>query len=206
MGFREPRLTFARVSLGESLHVLGAEGLWRAKRWLERTGRADVPWVRTDRLHTEYLSFTKPDGSTFSFDLGGYLNGAPFNEVMFFAEVKNYTAASDQNTHYEEYLAKCYRTTVQTNKTYEFMWITWHPFNLSGWSKLCSSETLVSCVEKHKDEYLAHGENVDEALCGVLADRLWLLVLSEKQENLCLTDEMVGTLKAEAAKKATLRP
>lgn len=146
-----------------------------------------------------YLTFTKPAGGEFSFDLGGYLKEDPFDRAQFFCEVKNYTGAHDQHPLYQEYLAKCYAVWASTRRPYEFMWITWHPFQVGEWASLCSADKLARAVEAHP-EYLPAEHEIDYAGCKDLAERLWLIVLSVKQEDLCLTPSMVATLRAEEAR------
>lgn len=190
------------MSLGESLHEVGADGMRRAKRWLELTGRAQVPWQRYDSLHTRYLTFSKPSGSEFSFDLRGYLTGDPFNNVQFLAEVKKYSEAGDQHPLYQEYLAKCYRAWRVGGGPYEFMWITWHPFQVGEWRALCDANKVRASVELHRADFMNNNESIDDGLCGDIAARLWLVVLSDRQETLCLTPEMMATLRAEEARRA----
>lgn len=197
-----PHSYHSYMSLGESLHVDGADGVRRAKRWLELTGRAQVPWQRYSELHTSYLTFANASGEKFSFDLGGYLTGEPFNGVQFLAEVKNYEGAADQHPLYQEYLAKCYRVCRLGVGPREFMWITWHPFKIGEWRQLCGAEKVKSSVDLHRSTYLDDGEVIDEGLCGDLASRLWLIVLSEKQETLCLTPDMMAVIRADEERRA----
>jgi hypothetical protein len=189
------------MSLGETLHATGSDGVQRAKRWLELTGRARVPWQRYESLHTPYLTFARPGGNEFSFDLGGYLTGDPFNNVQFLAEVKKYQEAGDQHVLYQEYLAKCYRA-ASIRGPFEFMWITWHPFQVGEWRDLCGAAKVRASVEMHRSAYLEEGEGLDESLCAGIAERLWLIVLSEKQESLCLTSEMMAVIRGEEERRA----
>src|SRR4051794_36719201 len=74
------------------------------------------------------LTFPWSDGRTFSFDLGGVLRGADIHGQEFLAEIKNYSAASDQGNLYTEYLAKCYRAFQEMPARCDhFMWLTRHP-------------------------------------------------------------------------------
>ena len=89
---------------GEEIQRKGEEGAHRAKRWLERTLRAKVQWVNPDRTAVKKLTYKWPgDNNTFSFDLGGTFIGQGDDADKtregenFFAEVKNYSSASDQD-------------------------------------------------------------------------------------------------------------
>lgn len=80
------------------------------------------------------------------------------------------------------------------------MWITWHPFHQTNWSRLCSPAFVFDCVLKFRADTV--GENDWEAakklisldVCEEVADRLWLIVLSDKQETLTLSDEHRGLI------------
>ena len=50
-------------------------------------------------------------------------------------------------------------------------------------------------VSKRQPEWLGSDTSVDEELCDLVADRLWLIVLSKKQEQLCMSNEMLGDLR-----------
>lgn len=180
--------------LGESLHVKGADGAQRAKTWLEKTGTVEVRFIRTELPEAEFLSFAKATAQSFSFDLGGILH-LNSGRAQFYAEVKYYSGVGGQPAMYEEFLAQCYRATDLHKMPYHFMWITWHPFSITNWSSLCDAATIKSAVNARKAEYLNEDAVVDEELCDALADRLWLIVLSDKQETLSMPDEMLAELR-----------
>jgi hypothetical protein len=179
--------------MGEVLHEAGREGAQRAKRWLERTTRVDVHWVNPD--YVAKLTFNWADGRTFSFDLGGQLRGGDLDGQEFFAEIKKYNAVGDQGALYDEYLAKCYRAFGEMpSRCDHFLWITWHPFSQSKWTTLCTAGVVREAVLKHRVESLGVTDAeeaqtvVDDATCTAVAERLWLIVLSDKQEVLAVED------------------
>ena len=199
---------------GEELHDKGREGARRAKEWLDATTRADVRWVNPDPVAVPKLTFTWADGiAQFSFDIGGLLLGGDKANQEFLAEVKNYQDASDQGTLYDEYLAKCYRAFVQRpDRCDNFFWVTWAPFKATTWSTLCAPEQLRSAVLKHRslalgiddEDQASQALDDDTDRVKAVADRLWLIVLSEKQErHLVLSKEHLAVVRHHITTKAS---
>ena len=185
---------------GEEAHETGRDGVRRAKDWLERTGRVEVFWTAYE--HRPMLTVLLPSRNdrSRSFDLSGVIRGGDLDARQFFAEIKKYSAVGNQAKEYGDYLAKCYCKLLEDpEKPYEFMWITWHPFSLRKWTTLCDKEEVLCQVSQRQEDWLGL-EPVDEALCGILADRLWLIVLSDKQECLVMSDEMLGDLRKAATR------
>ncbi|GAA1400296.1 hypothetical protein ACFQZ4_53475 [Catellatospora coxensis] len=183
---------------GEALHDAGREGAIRAKRWLDSTTRVSQSWLNTDPGAAKKLTFNWPSsGTEFSFDLGGVLKGGEFANSMFMAEVKNYNTPSGLGPMYREYLAKCYIAAKLNNAiTDHFMWITWHPFLVDSWTQLCTPDLIRKGITEQRNRILGDGSSeedakawIDDDLCGGVADKLWVLVLSQKQEKLVITDE-----------------
>ncbi|QDP80475.1 hypothetical protein FOH10_18920 [Nocardia otitidiscaviarum] len=146
------------------------------------------------------LTFPKPNGS-FSFDLGGLLRGGEVHNQEFFAEVKNYKDASDQPAHYRDFLAKCFRAySMRPERCDHFMWITWSPFNATEWSKLDSADKVKLCVRERwqfnfASEQEAAGSTLDSRMIKEVAERIWVLVLSDKQINhLSMSDENLAVI------------
>jgi hypothetical protein len=179
---------------GEDAHVAGADGVQKAKRWLESTTRLDANWIYPEEASRNKLAYKWHDGSTFIFDMGGVFRGGDLANKTFVAEVKNYTAVGAQGTMYVEYLARCYRARgVSPGLTEQFMWITWHPFSVTNWSKLTTAAEVRSAVVRYSVKALgvpaADAESeVDDTICAEIAESLWLLVLSDKHELLMLSD------------------
>jgi len=185
------------VSLGEALHVAGEDGVGRAKDWLERTGRVDTCWTAYD--NKAMLTVKRPGGGDRSFDLGGVIKGGDLDGHVFYAEVKRYSDVGGQPDMYKEYLANCYCMLLpDPAKPFEFMWITWHPFSLTKWGRLCTADEVESAVADLKDESLGADAVVDRTHCELVADRLWLIVLSAQQERLSMSDEMLAEVRRAA--------
>lgn len=174
---------------GEALHDQGRDGARRAKRWLDATSRVDACWVNPDNGAAQKLTFDWPQGGQFSYDLGGWLRYGNFDGQMFFAEVKKYASSSDLGQHYRDFLAKCY-VAYQARPQYtdHFMWVSWAPHAATRWESLTTPEEVRGAVFAQAGRIFEAGTNpadeVDQAVCESVSERLWLLILSDKQETL----------------------
>lgn len=182
------------MSTGEAVHALGIEGAHRAKRWLEGTTRVLHVWVNPE--DAAKLTFKWAKRGTFSFDLGGTLQGGELHNKNFYAEVKKYTGHGNQGTEYPKYLAKCYLALQQAPGMCDhFMWITWSPFSIKKWPDLLTADYVAECVAKHAKVTLGSADAVpDSDHCKAVAERLWLIVLSDRQEELRLTENERGLI------------
>ncbi|MFF2043062.1 hypothetical protein ACFVVX_21830 [Kitasatospora sp. NPDC058170] len=172
--------------------------------------RISSAYANTDSpVWAEALSRTWPQGGEpFSYDMGGTLRGADYDGDFFCAEVKNYQGSGDQGTEFYAFLAKCY---VARQQNYmlgrHFMWITWAPFLVTAWSQLDSPEKVKEAVVRHRNRIFGDVSEteaaglVDDAVAASVADRLWLIVLSRKQENLMPLTEWRAIVEAELVRK-----
>lgn len=189
---------------GEALHIAGDDGARRAKRWLEASTRVSKSWLNTDPAIGARCRFTWPRGNTsFSFDIGGFLCGGEFEGHSFLAECKNYATAGDQGTEYSQYLAKCYTAYMaQPRWSDHFMWITWHPFNVTTWASLCEPEKVRdSVLSEHSRIFGVDSKGdaedmIDGAAVDAVANRLWLIVLSRNQERLVISRKHLARIRA----------
>lgn len=184
---------------GEALHKQGAEGARRAKLWLESTTRAVVPWVNPEEPAIAKLTFEWADGNPYSYDLGGQFRGGPRDGEEFLAEVKKYKASQDQPDLFREFLAKSYRALMlRPDRCDNFLWITWAPFNATDWDKLRTADWVADGVTRHLQRTLGadkESADIDDEHCEVVANRTWLLVISDRQEeHLTLTREHLGVI------------
>lgn len=185
------------------MHQSGFDGARRAKEWLEATTRVQVPWVVPEPHAVRKLTFHWADAgrTTFSYDIGGRFMGEDLEAQEFVAEVKNYKGAGDQSELYVAYLAKCYRAYQERDDRCDnFMWITWAPFSVKKWQQLCSCEEVFEAVVRHREKALGEPDlakaqaAVDKSCCEEVARRLWIIVLSERQESLVVTREHRGII------------
>jgi hypothetical protein len=194
---------------GEAAQAKGADGARRAKRWLESTTRVNAQWVNPDPPAIGKLTFDWPHGGqSFSFDLAGHFKYGDVDGEAFFAESKKYDAPLDLATHYSKFLAQCY-VAYRTSPGWcdHFMWIAWSPHSITSWPDLTKAEYVREHVIKHRervfgeaDEAVA-GSLVDDAAVSAVAERLWLIVLSDRQETLVISKEHRGVIDAYEAEK-----
>lgn len=193
---------------GEALHDLGREGARRAKRWLESTSRVDACWVYPDKGTEDKLRFPWPEGGqSFAFDLGGKLRYGDFDGQLFMAEVKKYAKSSDLVAHYQDFLAKCYVAYLDAPRLADnFMWVSWAPHSATKWDELTSADQVRSAVVANASRVFPAGTNADEAVddevCAAVAERLWLLVVSDRQEGLVPDLEHLGLIHTHELRKA----
>lgn len=180
---------------GEEQHIIAKDGVERAKAWLEKTGRVGVQYTVYEVGAVPFLTFSNVGGGDFSFDMCGTLH-LDEGKAAFFGEIKKYNNVGSQPAEYKEYLAKCYRACVAHARPYHFMWITWHPFNQTNWTKLCTAGEVREAVQTHSAIYCGAGVDVDDDICERVASGLWLIVLSDRQEGLSMTNEQLGVLRA----------
>lgn len=196
--------------VGEDAQMKGFSGARRAKQWLEGTMRISGAYANTDSPSCgRRLTLSWPHGGrTFSFDLGGAMRGEPYQHDTFCAEVKNYAKPGDQGTHFDEFLAKCYvAAQIGHHLSDHFMWITWSPFRANSWSTLNSPEQVQAAVVQHSDRVLGTSdeeeakERLDGNLAKSVAERLWLIVLSDKQETLLPLRDWASIVAAELVRR-----
>lgn len=199
--------------VGEALQVKGAEGARKAKRWLEGTSRAVVEWVNPDKGAAGKMTGKWPYGShTFSFDLFGYLRHGDLHGKMFFAEVKNYAGDSGLAKEYEVYLAKCYVMLDQKpDFSDHFMWISWAPHGVTKWAALTSATEVQTAVIAQRKRIFGPDVSKDDAKslvdtkrCKEVSDRLWLIILSEKQLQLVLSADHLAVIRAHETRSENL--
>lgn len=187
---------------GESAQAKGADGARRAKRWLESTTRVNAQWVNPDPPALKKLQFQWPHGDqNFSFDLGGTLKYGDFEGEMFYAESKNYDAPNDLAEHYSKFLAQCYVAYLQRPMYCDhFMWIAWSPHSITRWPELTTPTYVKEHVLKNKGRVFgvssdAEAESlIEDEVVAAVAERLWLIILSKKQEALVISKEHRGLI------------
>ncbi|RPK75702.1 hypothetical protein EES45_24760 [Streptomyces sp. ADI97-07] len=182
------------MAAGEQQQERGREGAYFAQAWLESTTRVNAPWIVYEA--PQMTTLTLLNGKHESWDVAGYFENDKKNQ--FYAEIKNYTS-DGQGPKYREYLADCYSATAKMikdglDRECEFMWITWHPFAMGAWTKLCDEAMIQEAVKEYPEKL---GEDYyDPEIGKLLAERLWLIVLSERQEELMMKREYLGHIRS----------
>lgn len=159
--------------------------------------RVSQAWTNEDQVHVSRLTYDWPfGGQSFSFDLGGIFTGDDLEGQFFLAESKKYEKPSDQGTHFDDWVAKCYVTRRDHPRLSDnFLWITWAPFRMRDWHVLASKESVFTglVTEKNRkrvfdtdDEATARGQ-IDQNLAADVAAHIWIIVLSDKQERLVIS-------------------
>lgn len=182
--------SYDAVMVAEAAQFKGLEGVLAVKRWLESTTHLEFPFnAYEDEVQCTLMRL---DGQKKRYDLCGRFLGDDRRPVV--VESKRYSSVGHQADDYTEYLANAYSTTAQDIKTVgdtrrEYFWVTTHPFSQNKWPKLTSHTEVAAALEAHPKAL--NGNPVNQELLRLVASRLWLLVMHERQEDLALTrDEL----------------
>ena len=192
---------------GERHQRKGKEGLEEAKLWLESTTRFFVPFTSWGKAGTlQYVEVPQYGRNPESFDLfGQHLEEDLTPRAEFFAEVKRYASASDQRQQYREFLTRCYSATlawvkIGAPRTPEFMWITWHPFGtISEYRQLTEAAAITEACEKLPQR--VKPEDFDPALAEDISGRLWLLIASPRLDDMRMSKEFLGLIRAHSTEE-----
>jgi hypothetical protein len=195
---------------GEDAHATGENGLQRAKEWLDMSTRVRQSWTNREHPMAELLSFSWPHShedsrppGTFTFDLGGRFRGGSIDEKAFLAEIKAYKKELDLPTHYRDFLAKCY-VAIQAHprRCDNFLWISWSPFQAQKWDQHATAASVSNAVMHKVNRRRTLGTEEEEKALRLLhpdiltevAQRIWLITLCDKQEELVLTPNHYGEI------------
>lgn len=189
---------------GELLHKLGEEGARRAKLWLDSTTRVKSSWTVYDKGAPTKLSFPWPHGGrSYSYDLGGNFLGGDLENEFFLAECKKYTTKK-QGPAFDKFLAQSYSTLERHPYLADhFLWITWHPFRIDSWNLLYSEDAIRAAVVADRERLFGSEISeedarvqINENIVADLATRIWIIVLSDRQETLVIsTDDRAELMK-----------
>lgn len=175
--------------VAESLQRDGELGLRFTKQWLESTTWIELPFD----VYSNAPICTKRrlDGQVKRYDAFGAIHTSPPTPVLLENKAYN-SAGGKQGQEFWEFLANAYSVTAQEIKDgadarYEFMWVTTHPFDQTSWNELTTAKRVKEALEKHPEALGNDGSHdIDPDLLSTVADRIWLLVLRDKQESLML--------------------
>jgi hypothetical protein len=188
----------------EGTQKAGFDGTDFTKRWLESTTWVELPFDAYD--NEVYCTPEILDGTVQGFDLFGYIHTKP-KRTPLYVESKNVNSVGGkQGAEFVEFLANAYSVTARTLQKYkvdsrsEFMFVTRQPFNSTTWSDHLEPSSIKKALETHSHKL--NNEAIDDDLLKKVSDRLWLLVVHEKQERLMLTASEVSRVESLLNRKA----
>ncbi|MFJ7621379.1 hypothetical protein ACIQYZ_21505 [Rhodococcus erythropolis] len=189
------------MSAAETVQKDGMDGVDLAQRFLESTTWIELPFNVYD--NAPICTLERLDGKRKRYDLMGSIFTDPHTPL--YVEVKDYDSnGGKQGGEFWQFLANAYSITARDIKNHddgrrEFMWITRHPFNLKDWSKITDPTRITEALER-EPEALA-GESIDPDILATVSERIWLLVLHERQERLMLTAKELSLIEAQLNRK-----
>jgi hypothetical protein len=185
----------------EEVQELGRDGVASVKRWLEATTFIELNWnVYED---APMCVMTCLGGIRKKFDLAGSFIGQRRNPVV--VESKWYRTAGAQHKYYKEFLATAYSSTVKEMEERgdtgrEYLWVTKHPFQIGEWTTLTTEEKIKASLVEYPT--LLDNREIDAGVLRKVSERIWVLVMHQKQEDISLTNEELMIVLAKLARKA----
>ncbi|MGW5037165.1 hypothetical protein ACWEQK_03365 [Streptomyces parvulus] len=185
--------------VAESSHREGEAGVLLAKQCLESTTHIELPFDVYEC--PEQTTVIRLDNKIKRFDLAGHIIAT---KRPLFVEVKAYNVVGKQPEEYTEYLANAYSATARDirdgiDRKREFMWVTWHPFSQTKWVNLTTKSEIKSALAVHEESL--DGAEIDDDIVDLLTSRLWLMMVSKRQEQLLLTREELYTVQGALKRK-----
>jgi hypothetical protein len=208
------RISLWRVARpGEQPGEKGRIGTRRAKVWLDKSTRVAHSYTAYDQTPSvRLLTFSCPgSGGTASFDIGGIFQGEGLHGQSFLVEVKSYGSTSDPYPEYRRFLALCYMAYIEdAQRCDNFIFLGWRPFKSDKWEGLASVAEVIDAVISDRKRVFGEGLDVDAArakvdldIAAAVAQRLWLIVLNERQEQqLVITKLHYGMIVAHISMEA----
>jgi len=139
------------------------------------------------------------DGEHKVYDLKGYCldeKGNPGPEI--YVESKNVKDAGDQGAEFQEFLARAYSGTMRLSSDlgmdpkHEFMWATTCPWKGKGFRGVATEDTILEAIRAAESHIIPGDHTVDGSMVRSLAERLWVWVISERQEEMVMGDQLRG--------------
>jgi len=196
----------------EEEHHIGRMGVDRVKRLLEGTLRFSLPYNAYQ--HKERVTLTMLTGYPETYDLNGdILDEGGHERTRIFIESKNLDGAGSQGIEFKRFLAQAYSATryqigqssSAPDPKYEFMWATTCPWKGDGFRRVATSQELRDSVEwdmtRNLDDLVAGKKlprivppehEIDTDLIQIVASRIWVWVISERQDEMILSGKMRG--------------
>jgi len=190
----------------EAAHEEGRKGVFRTKRWLESTTHIELNFDAYDwstECTLTCLGANYKGGPNLqTFDLKGLIYQS---KSMLFVENKTYTTVGSQAQDYQDFLAIAYSATAFEiarlgDPRWEFMWVTTFPFAQNQWTKLTKRSQIKKALEADTTGLLG-GNEINEDILDLMANRIWLLVLHKRQHDLTLTPKELSMIESKLNRK-----
>jgi hypothetical protein len=167
----------------------------RTKRWLESTTHLELEFDVYDWLPECTVSCL--DGSLQSFDLKGRIFRS---KSPLFVENKAVKNVGHQPSQFMDFLAIAYSATAAEIKRtqdpkWQFMWVTTHPFSQTDWPKLTKRARIMQALAQDTTGILKD-EQISDDIVDLLVERIWLLVLNKRQQELTLSRKELNRIEA----------
>lgn len=179
--------------VAEETQEAGREGVFKFKRWLESTTHFELPWIVYHSNGMCEVRFKEGKDGLKRFDLAGmWLQHPP---IPVWVEGKRYNSDSGLKDMFLEMVAiayGAYRYKVKNGNTDggdQFIFATTHPFSVSTWKNLISIETVQEAFDKYPN--IVGSDDFDYEVAHIIKDRIWIIVWSERQEEISLTSEEI---------------
>ncbi len=174
----------------------GREGVLAVKRWLEHTVRFLLPYdVYTNATRTTLKTY---DGEK-RFDLRGDHYDERFeNPQEIYIEVKNYTTDQGLAGEFIDFVANAYSATqcewdrMGQDPGWHFMFASTHAWSSTKYWQLTELESLREACAKRP--HLMLPEGADEERLRILSQRLFVWVISRRQEDMTMGSGFRGDI------------
>lgn len=187
----------------EEVQEQGRAGALDVKRWLESTMRFDLPYdVYTNTVRT---TLRRLDGSDKRFDLSGQHYDERYdNPRQIYVEVKNVTTDSGLSSEWLDFVASAYSAThhlweLGRDPELQFMFASTHAWSSSLYWKMTEPESVLAACKSRPDLMPEGGP--DEGRVRTLTERLFLWVVSRRQDDMTMAKRFRGLVLAKIAEE-----
>jgi hypothetical protein len=182
----------------EGEHEQGRTGVKRVKRLLEASMRFRLPYDAYE--HAERVTLPLLSDKVKTFDLvGDHLDETGSARTPIYVESKNVKDAGAQGAEFAQFLAHAYSATrrawdgVGMDPRWEFMWATTCPWKGSGFRDVGARDAVRIAVRAAiADDVIPAAHKIDDDLVQLISDRGWIWVVSDRHEDMTISDEMQG--------------
>jgi hypothetical protein len=185
----------------EGEHEKGREGVFRAKRLLEGTMRFEIPYTAYMDGRTSLPMLV--DGEPKQYDLCGHCLDEEDNVgPTIYIESKDQQDAGSQKAQFATFLSQAYSATVRATQLqgsdlgHNFMWATTCPWKGNGFRDVAKKASILEALNAAGTKIIPEGHEIDSDVVDVLADRLWVWVISDRQEEMILSSMLQGYIAA----------